>query len=200
MKLEFWLSIGSTYSYLTVSRIQQVCRAAGLCADWHPFDVRELMNKTDNLPFPDSKPAKKKYMFRDIERKAKKYKLPLNTPILYPLKQYEIANRLAAVSYSEGWFADYAKETYRNWFERNMPAGDLANVELMAEALGKDSDSLLDKAAMGEAKSLLAHKTEEAESRGIFGAPSFIVAGELFWGDDRLEDAIEWAQAFAQKQ
>ena len=72
--IDFWFSIGSTYSYLTVMRLAGVERDTGVAFDWHPFSVRVIMREMNNLPFAD-KPAKSRYMWRDIARRARKYGL-----------------------------------------------------------------------------------------------------------------------------
>ena len=72
--IDFWFSIGSTYSYLTVMRLAGVERVTGVGFDWRPFSVRVIMREMDNVPFAD-KPAKSRYMWRDIGRRARKYGL-----------------------------------------------------------------------------------------------------------------------------
>ena len=85
-EIEFWFSIGSTYSYLSVTRLPQVARETGASFSWQPFSVRSIMREMDNVPFPPSKQAKVDYMWRDIERRAKGYGFAANVPAPYPLQ------------------------------------------------------------------------------------------------------------------
>ena len=189
---EFWISVGSTYSYLTVMRLADVEEKHGVRFDWHPFSVREIMVEMDNIPFA-TKPLKASYMWRDIERRATMYGLHPKLPAPYPLKEFDLANRVAVLAGSEGWFRDYAITTYRRWFEDGLPAGEPENLSATLTELGRNPDDVTARAQSDEIGSRYQEATEEARKRGVFGAPSYVVDGELFWGDDRLEDAIAWA-------
>ena len=95
--IDFWFSTGSTYTYLTVSRLQQVEAATGVRFNWRPFSVRVLMREQQNTPFA-TKPIKMGYMWRDIERRAAMYGLKAKVPAPYPLQQFDLANRLALLA------------------------------------------------------------------------------------------------------
>jgi 2-hydroxychromene-2-carboxylate isomerase len=192
--IDFWFSIGSTYTYLSVMRVPGVEKRSGIRFDWHPFSVRELMQEMNNVPFV-GKPAKEKYMWRDLERRAKALGLPVSLPVEYPLKNFDLANRIAVVAKHEGWCEDYVRTTYRLWFQEGLPAGGPRNLERGLEELGHSEKRVRDLAASEPVEAAYREATAEARALGIFGAPSFVVGGkELFWGDDRLEDAIEWAE------
>ena len=100
--LDFWYSIGSTYSYLTVMRIAEHCAAQGVDVVWRPFNVREIMIEQNNIPFA-GKPVKSAYMWRDIERRAALYDLPVRVPAPYPLDHLPLANQVAVLGMAEGW-------------------------------------------------------------------------------------------------
>ena len=73
-EIDFWFSIGSTYTYLSVNRIAELAKKENLIINWMPFSVRKIMMDMDNIPFtPPSKKVKSDYMWRDIERRAKFY-------------------------------------------------------------------------------------------------------------------------------
>ena len=112
--IDFWYSIGSTYSYLTVSRLPAVAAAEGVTFRWRPFDVRHVMVAQNNIPFKD-KPIKTAYMWRDIERRAEAYGLKPKIPAPYPLPGLVLANQVAIVGCEEGWVQDYTQATYRRW-------------------------------------------------------------------------------------
>lgn len=188
---EFWFAIGSTYSYLTVSRLPALERSAGIEFDWRPFSVREIMTEMDNIPFA-TKPVKAAYMWRDIARRAEMHGLRPRLPAPYPLQEFDLANRIAILARQEGWCRDYVTATYRRWFEHGEPAGGPENLEAVLDSLGRDPLAIAERARAPEIGEAYAEATGEARERGIFGAPSFVIDGELFWGDDRLEDALHW--------
>jgi len=189
--IDFWFSIGSTYSYLSVMRLAEVEAQTGARFRWRPFNVRAIMIEMDNIPFA-KKPVKAAYMWRDIERRAAMYGMVPKLPAPYPLAELERANRVAIMAASEGWCEAYARESYRRWFEMGELAGSEPNVSASIEKAGQNPERVLRHADSDSAKAELAAATEQAKALGIFGSPSFVVDGELFWGDDRLDDAIRW--------
>lgn len=196
-QIDFWFSIGSTYTYLTVMRLKNVAQEAGVTFNWQPFSVRALMREMDNIPFI-GKPAKEKYMWRDIQRRAERYGIPANLPIEYPLKNFDLANRVAIVARQEGWCPEYVRATYRLWFREGLPAGDEANLKESLSKAGQRPDRVLELADSDSIKNAYEEATSRARALGIFGSPSFVVNGlELFWGDDRLEDAIDCSRRLA---
>lgn len=192
--IDFWYSIGSTYSYLTVQRLADVERASGVTFRWRPFNVRHVMTEQKNVPFI-GKPEKTAYMWRDIARRAERYGLSPRLPAPYPLADLVLANKVATLSAEEGWAEDYTCATYRRWFEEGLPAGEEPNLSDSLREIGQDPDRVLREAATDRIETALMSATKEAMAAGVFGSPSFVVGDELFWGDDRLEDAVEWAKA-----
>lgn len=194
MTIDFWFSIGSTYTYLSVMRLEQVEQETGVRFRWQPFSVRSLMQEMNNIPFI-GKPAKENYMWRDIERRAEKYGLPINLPVEYPLKNFDLANRVAIVAQHENWCPAYVSATYRLWFCDGLPAGGDANLTQSLKQSGQDADRVLKLAQSKEIEDAYDAATSRARTLGVFGSPSFVVEdGELFWGDDRLDDAIDYAR------
>lgn len=191
-QFDFWFSIGSTYTYLTVNRLAEVARDSGVRATWRPFSVRALMQEMNNIPFA-GKPAKEKYMWRDLQRRAEKYGIALQVPFDYPLKHFDLANRIAILAQQEGWCEDYVRTTYHHWVQEGLQAGGEANIATSLAQLGQSIDRVLKLANSDATEKAYQSATSEARSLGIFGSPTFVVDGrELFWGDDRLEDAIDF--------
>jgi 2-hydroxychromene-2-carboxylate isomerase len=189
--IEFWFSIGSTYTYLSVMRLAEIERASGIRILWRPFSVRQIMIEMDNIPFR-TKPIKAAYMWRDIDRRAAMYGLKARVPAPYPLQQWDTANRVAVLGAEEGWVANYAQATYRRWFEDGQEPGSEPNLYDSLHEIGQDPSRVVAQAASPEVGAAYEGATEEARQLGIFGSPAFVVGRELFWGDDRLEDAIAW--------
>jgi len=192
-KIDFWFSIGSTYSYLTVMRLDEVAAKYGVDVEWRPFNVRHVMVEQNNIPFKD-KPVKTAYMWRDIERRADRYGLAPKLPAPYPLPGLVLANLVASLAAEDGWVKDYVRATYRGWFENGDPAGEDPNLSQSLREIGRDPVQVLAKAQSEPIVKSLAAATDEAMELGVFGSPSFVVEGEVFWGDDRLEDAAIWCK------
>ena len=188
-----WISIGSTYTYLTSQRIMDVIQKQSIDVLIKPFSVREIMKEMENIPFPPSKVEKVNYMWRDIERRSLKYDLSVpKTPALYPLKEFDQANLVGVLAAKEGWYLEYLKTTYRLWFIDRVEAGSEENLRKTSIILKKDFNDLMLRSQSEEIYKNYRENTKEARANGIFGAPSFQVLDEVFWGDDRLEDAIEF--------
>jgi 2-hydroxychromene-2-carboxylate isomerase len=192
-QIDFWFSIGSTYSYLTVMRLSEVAQSSGIEFQWRPFNVRHVMVEQNNIPFKD-KPVKTAYMWRDIERRAHRHGLNPRIPAPYPLPGLVLANLVATLGTEEGWVEDYTRATYRRWFEKGEPAGEEPNISASLKEINRDPDLVLANAQSDRILNKLSAATDEVMHLGVFGSPSFVVEGEVFWGDDRLEDAIFWAQ------
>ncbi len=191
--LTAWLSIGSTYTYLTALRLEKKKKSENLDLLIKPFSVRNIMRAQNNIPFPPEKEEKTRYMWRDIERRAKKYGLPVpKTPVPYPLQNFDLANKIGLVANKEGWYLEYFRETYKVWFLEGEEAGSKQNLEETFKNLKKNLVQVLEKSQQQVITNEYNAYTEEALAKGIFGAPSFSVENEIFWGDDRLEDAIEY--------
>ena len=191
--IDFWYSIGSTYSYLTVARLPDLAARSGVSFRWRPFDVRHVMIEQNNIPFMN-KPVKTAYMWRDIERRAEAYGLTPALPAPYPLPGLVLANRVATVGLEEGWVEAYTRATYRLWFEGSQRAGEEPNLSASLEEIGQDPARVLEIAETDRIAEALAANTATAMELGVFGSPSFVVGTEVFWGDDRADDAIAWAK------
>lgn len=189
--IDFWYSIGSTYTYLSVMRLADVARLSGASFRWRPFNVRHIMIQQNNIPFKD-KPVKTAYMWRDVERRAHQYGLQPKIPAPYPLPGLVFANQIAVLGAAEGWVESYTRATYRRWFEGGEPAGEEPNIAGSLREAGQDPERVLELAQAAPIAKALSDATDEAMALGVFGSPTFVVAGEVFWGDDRLEDAIRW--------
>jgi 2-hydroxychromene-2-carboxylate isomerase len=189
--IDFWFSVGSTYTYLSVMRLPDVETDTGIRFRWRPFSVRTIMREMDNVPFA-TKPVKMDYMWRDVERRAGRYGLPARVPAPYPLKEFELANRVAVLGAQEGWGPAYVRAAYRRWFQEGLEAGSEPNLSASLTEAGQDPVRAVAAARSESIGKALDAATDEARALKIFGAPTFVVRGERFWGDDRLDDAVSW--------
>lgn len=189
--IDFWFSVGSTYTYLTVMRLAEIERVSGIAFRWRPFSVRAIMKEMNNIPF-GNKPIKAAYMWRDIERRAEMYGVPIKVPAPYPLAEFDLANRVAIVGVGEGWCSDYVRATYCRWFQLGQEAGTEPNISDSLREIKQEPGRVLGLANSDAVNERYEAATDEARKLQIFGAPTFVVCGERFWGDDRLEDAVRW--------
>jgi 2-hydroxychromene-2-carboxylate isomerase len=187
--LDFWFDFASTYSFLTAARIRSLADQAGAAVRWRPFllgPIFAAQGWTDS-PF-NLYPVKGSYMWRDMERQCARLGLALRRPSVFP-RNSVLAARVALVADDP----DFVVAVYKANFCEDREISDAAVIAEILADLGKPSE-LLEAAQSPENKGRLRAETEEAMRLGIFGAPSFIAAGELYWGNDRLEQALQSLQ------
>ena len=191
-EIDFYFSIGSTYTYLSVTRILDVEKEHQVKFNWKPFSVRAIMKEMNNIPFPKDKINKVNYMWRDIERRAEGYGFFAKTPVPYPLSEFDLANQIAIYGLDEGWGVDYIRLTYKKWFQEGKEPAIDPSVSEICEKLKINKDKIILKAKSKEIENKYISNTSDARNKKIFGSPTFIVNNEIFWGDDRMEDAVKW--------
>jgi len=193
--IECWFEFGSNYSYVSAMRIEQLARAAGVTLHWRPFLLgpvfRELGWSTS--PFV-LQPAKGRYMWRDMERQVDKFGLDWRRPSAFP-RAAVLPMRVATLCAQEAWIGEFIRRVMRqNWVE-DREIDDPAAVREALHGLVPDPAAIIAAALAPDNKLRLRAETALASARGIFGAPTFFVGDEMFWGNDRLEDAIAWSVA-----
>lgn len=193
--IEFWFEFGSNYSYLSLMRIEALASDAGVPLRWKPFLLGPIFRELgyQSSPFNEQK-EKGRYAWRDMARRAAKYGLPFTRPTTFP-RQALLPMRVALLGAEQPWMGQFCRRIMlQNWWQD--ADIDKADVVLAALAgLVDDPAAMVAMAGEDAAKSALRAQTAAARKLGIFGTPTFMVNGEMFWGDDRLEDALDWAQA-----
>lgn len=193
-RLDFWFEFASTYSYLTAMRIETVAKDRGIDLVWRPFLLGPIFARQgwDTSPF-NLFPAKGRYMWREMERMCEDMGLPLTVPDPFPQNGL-MAARIAHAGRLEPWIGSFVRAVYMAEFGEGRDISDTGLLAGILLDLGLDAKALLAKAESIEVKIGLRAAVAEAEAAGVFGAPSFVTAdGELYWGNDRLEDAVECA-------
>jgi 2-hydroxychromene-2-carboxylate isomerase len=193
--LDFWFEFASTYSYPAAMRIGALARERGAAVRWRPFLLGPVFKAQgwDTSPF-NIYPAKGRYMWRDLARVCEALGLPFTRPAVFPQNTI-LASRVALVAFAEGWGEDFSRAVYTAEFGEGRDIGAPETVAGVLAALGKDAQAVMALAQTDDNKLALRKNTEEAQALGVFGAPSFVTSdGELFWGNDRLEAALEWAR------
>ena len=194
--LDFWFEFASTYSYPAAMRLAPLAQQAGVAVRWRPFLLGPIFQAQgwDHSPF-NIYPAKGRYMWRDLERLCARERLDFRRPRQFPQSGL-IAARVALVAFDEGWGEEFSRAVYRAQFAQDRLIGDSAVIRELILELKREPKPVLDRIQGDEIKARLRAQTQEAQRLGIFGAPSFVTAdGELFWGNDRLEQALDWARA-----
>lgn len=191
--LEFWFDFASTYSYPAAMRIETLAQTAGLQVAWKPFLLGVIFKQQgwDSSPF-NLYPAMGRYMWRDWERTCQALNLPYIQPSQFP-RQSLLAARIACRSADEVWIADFIKAVFQANFVHDQDIADPLILSAYLDSLGLDGQALLQQAQTSTSKALLRQQTEQAVAKGIIGAPTVMVGEEMFWGNDRLEQAIAWA-------
>ena len=194
-RLEFWFDFASTYSYPAAMRIEKFAQAAGVTVDWKPFLLGPIFTEQgwSDSPF-NIYPAKGRYMWRDLERICDNLSIPFVRPSRFP-RNGVLASRVACWFASEPWIAEFSSAVFQANFAADREIADPDVVLVCLDGLGLDGPRCLEQAQSPQSKAKLRLQSEEAKSLGIFGAPSFIVGKEIFWGNDRLEQALVWAQS-----
>ncbi len=192
-KIEFWFEFASTYSYLSAMRIEELAAQHGVAVEWRPFLLGPIFaaQGLDNTPF-NIYPDKGRYMWRDMERLTAQRGLAFTRPDPFPQNGLKAARLVLAIK-DQSQKAAFIRAVYTAEFAEGRNISDdkvliacLTQVGLAAETLNQCQEPAI--------KAALMEQTKTAQAKGIFGAPSFFVGDELFWGDDRLDDAIAWAR------
>lgn len=193
LAVEFWFEFGSTYSYPTAMRIEALAAERSVSFSWRPFLLGPIFRAQgwDDSPF-NLYPAKGRYMWRDLERICADRGLPFSRPSVFP-RNGLLAARVACRFARATWLPTFVRAVFRANFEQDLDISEPGVVSGCLAAAPGEPAAILKSAQTPEAKAGLRAQTEAAAQRGIFGAPSFTVGQELFWGDDRLEAALMWA-------
>jgi 2-hydroxychromene-2-carboxylate isomerase len=193
--LEFWFEFASTYSYVAAGRIERLAREASVEVAWRPFLLGPIFAKQgwSDPPF-NLYPGKGAYMWRDMERLCRRYGLPFRRPSVFPRNTVRAA-RVALVAADAPWGPAFIRAVFRANFGDDLDIGDPELLVALLDQQGVAGRDVVAEAESPEWKPRLREQTERAEHLGIFGAPSFVVGAELFWGSDRLEHALDFARA-----
>jgi len=192
--MEFWFDFGSNYSYLSVMRISALAQRHGVTVQWRPFLLGPLFKALgwDNSPFVLQK-EKGRYMQQDMARECRKYGLqPWKQPSEFP-RHSLLPVRVALYGEDQPWIAPFCERIMLRNFAEDRSISTEADVGEVLAALGLDPAPILAGAQTDANKLRLRERTEQAHQRGVFGAPSFFVGDEMFWGNDRLDDAVTQA-------
>jgi len=191
--LQFWFDFGSSYSYVGAMRVEAECARAGVRVEYRPFLLgpifTELLGINDS-PF-NAQPVRGRYMWRDVERLCGKHGLPWRRPSVFP-RSSVLSARVALAS--DAVIGPLTRAIFLASFAEDLDISDAGILRKLVDSVGGNGERAVALAQTPEIKARLRANTTEAQRIGIFGAPDFVVDGELFFGQDRLEDAIAWTR------
>jgi 2-hydroxychromene-2-carboxylate isomerase len=195
--LDFWFEFASSYSYPAAMRIGAMAGDAGVTVHWRPFLLGPILQAQgwETSPFI-LYPIKGRYMWRDLERICADLSLPFRRPEAFPQSGLLAARvLLSALEQQAAWAEDFCRAVYRAQFAQGRRIDQQQTIRDILSELNVDPETALSAAQTAAIKDKLRAQTAEAQRREIFGSPTFITSdGEMFWGNDRLENAIAWAR------
>jgi len=192
-QVEFWYEFASTYSYPAAIRIEALAAGRGLTVAWRPFLLGPLFAEQGwrDSPF-NIYPVKGRYMWRDLERTCTALGLPLRRPEPFP--QNSLLPTRVALALDEAKRAEFSRAVYRAEFAEGRSIGEPATLAEALAQIGVAPEGALARAQESANKERLRGQNARAMSLGLPGAPCLVAAdGEIFWGNDRLEEGLAWA-------
>jgi 2-hydroxychromene-2-carboxylate isomerase len=191
--VDFWYEFASTYSYPAAMRIEALAAARGVALRWRPFLLGPIFAKRGLADSPfNLEAAKGRYMWSDLNRICAREGLALRRPDPFPQNSL-IASRVA-LALDDALRPAFSRAVYVCEFGGGPSIAERATIAAILDKMRLDVDAVLERAATAPIKDKLRSETTLAESLGIFGAPNLITAdGELFWGNDRLEEGLDRA-------
>lgn len=195
--LDFWFEFGSNYSYLSVMRIEDAAAAVGVTLRWRPFLLGPIFRSFgwETSPFVLQK-QKGEYVWKDMARQCRKIGLEWRQPSVFP-RSAILPHRVALLGAAQPWIGAFSRAVMQLNFAFDREIDSVEVVGDVLRGLGLPHDALIADALSDQNKLNLRKQTETAAALGIFGAPTFFVGSEMFWGNDRLDDALAYGAAMA---
>jgi len=195
MPLEFWFDFGSNYSYLSVMRIEQTAARLGVHIQWRPFLLGPIFKSFGWATSPFVLQTwKTDYVWRDMARQCRKYGLAWTRPTIFPRASL-LPARVALLGADKPWMGEYCRRVMQLNFAADQDIDSAAALSEVLAQLSLPAQDIIAEAQDDANKLRLRNQTELARTKGIFGAPTFFVGEEMFWGNDRLDDALANASA-----
>jgi 2-hydroxychromene-2-carboxylate isomerase len=185
-QVTFYFDLGSPFAYLAAERI---CEVLPEPVTWQPVSLGALFKLAGRSSWSLGDPSRRRAGMAEVERRAGLYELP---PVRWPdpwPTDYLFAMRVATFAFQVGRGRELTVQAFRHAFQHGHDLGVHEHVLEAAGEVGLDLPAVEDAAQDPEVKLALRAATDAAHELGVFGVPTVAVENELFWGDDRLEDA-----------
>jgi 2-hydroxychromene-2-carboxylate isomerase len=189
-EIEFWFEFASNYSYLSVMRIEDAALLYGVRIAWKPFLLGPIFRALgfETSPFLLQK-EKGAHVWQDMVRQCRKYGLRWAKPSAFP-RLSVLPARVALLGADQPWIGAFCRQVMELNFVHDEDINKAERLAPILTGLGLPAAEILEQAQSDSAKTRLREQTDEARRRGIFGAPTFFVGTEMFWGNDRLDDTL----------
>jgi 2-hydroxychromene-2-carboxylate isomerase len=184
-RVEFFYDYASTYSYLAHRKIEALATSHDAELVFKPMVLGFVFKATGNS-MPAAIPAKAAYMVHDVRRWVRHYGMPFHMPRVFPVNTIR-ALRIAVAALEEGTFRAYHHAVMEAYWANDQDIGDGEVLASIATTAGLDGPRIVARAEEPAVKEGLKANTEEAIRRGVFGAPTFFVGDQMFWGNDRMQ-------------
>jgi len=185
--LEFYFDVGSPAAYLAWTQVPRIAAATGATVDYKPMLLGGVFQATGNKS-PMEVPAKGRYVMADLQRFAQHYRAPFSHNPFFPINTLTLMRMATGVQMQEASrLTAFIDPVYRAIWVDGKNMNDPSTVAAVLQGAGFDAAALAARAAEPEVKDRLKSVTQEAVARGVFGAPTFFVAGQMYWGQDRLD-------------
>ena len=193
--VDFYFDVGSPAAYLAWHRLPRICEQAGATLDYKPMLLGGVFQAAGNQS-PMNIPAKGRYVMADLERFARRFQVPFRHNAFFPINTLMLMRGATGVQMrDEARLVRYVDAVYQAIWVDGKNMNDPAVVAGVLQEAGFEPAALLGMASDPEVKERLKAVTQEAVARGVFGAPTFFVAGRMYWGQDRLDFVKEELEA-----
>jgi 2-hydroxychromene-2-carboxylate isomerase len=192
-RLEYFFDYVSPFAYLADTQMPALVERTGAELVYRPFFLGGVMQAAKNSP-PITVPNKGAYMMTEMQRWSKRYGVEVNPNPHFPVNTLHVM-RAAIAALGDKRFVDFHKAMFRGVWVEGRNLGDLEVLKAAIDAAGLDGAAILTRSKEQDVKDELRQNSEEAVSRGAFGAPTFFVGEEMFWGNDRLDFVEEALRA-----
>ena len=183
-QVEFFFDYGSPFSYLADTQLAALERRTGASVIYRPMLLGAVLKETGNAS-PVTVPAKGRYMGVELQRWARRYGVPFAANKFFPINTIRLMRGAVAAQQAE-CFAEYHRAIYPAFWVDGANLGEPEVIWAVLDKAGLNADLILARIEEPGVKEQLRLNTEEAVRRGVFGAPTFFVGEEMFWGNDRL--------------
>jgi 2-hydroxychromene-2-carboxylate isomerase len=190
-RIDYYFSVLSPFTYLAGLDLEEIAARHGASIAYKPADIQKVFAETGGVPVPKRSPARQAYRIQELKRISARRRLPLNLqPAHWPTNPVPASTAIIAVAESGGDAGRLAHACLRAVWAEERDIGDPATVAAILAENGHDAVELAP--AMAAAESTYQKNTEDAVAAGVFGAPSYVVGEEIFWGQDRLDYLDEY--------
>jgi 2-hydroxychromene-2-carboxylate isomerase len=193
--VEFYFDVGSPAAYLAWTQLPKIASATGAEIEYRPFLLGGVFQATGNRS-PMEVAAKGQYMQDDLQRFARRYGVPFAHNPHFPINTLTLMRGAIGLQMREpARMVPYVDAVYRAIWVDGKNMNDPATVGKVLQQAGFAPEQLLALASDPAVKDHLKSETQEAVARGVFGAPTFFVGQDMFWGQDRLDFVKESLQS-----